>query len=215
MHRRIHTIAVFLTLACGLLLPSLVHAQATGQITGLITDPSGAVVPDATVEVVNEATGQKRTVNSRDDGFYLVPLVNPGIYQVKASKSGFGALTRNGNEVAVNGTTRVDFSLQVGQVAEQVIATATAPLVETSNATLGVVVDQQKVVDLPLNGRNFAQLGTLLPGVVAPPAAPRRIERHRHRRRLRRYHRQLQRQRNAKSIQQFPAGWRLQQRLIQ
>jgi hypothetical protein len=152
-----------------LLIPSLSRGQATGQITGLITDPSGAIVPDATIEVVNEATGQKRTVSSRDDGFYLVPLVNPGLYQVKASKSGFGTLTRNGNEVAVNGTTRVDFSLQVGQVAEQVIATATAPLVETSNATLGVVVDQQKVVDLPLNGRNFAQLGTLLPGVVAPP----------------------------------------------
>jgi outer membrane receptor protein involved in Fe transport len=170
MFRRVvNTIAVFLPLVCGVLVPSLSRAQATGQITGQITDPSGAVVPDATIEVVNEATGQKRTVSSREDGFYLVPLVNPGVYQVRASKSGFGALTRNGNEVAVNGTTRVDFSLQVGQVAEQVIATATAPLVETSNATLGVVIDQQKVVDLPLNGRNFAQLGTLIPGVVAPP----------------------------------------------
>src|SRR5437016_12730154 len=141
------TVAVLLPLICAQLVPSLLHAQATGQITGLITDPSGAVVPDATIEITNEATGQKRTVSSRDDGFYVVPLVNPGLYQVKASKSGFGTLTRNGNEVAVNGTTRVDFSLQVGQVAEQVIATATAPLVETSNATLGVVVDQQKVVD--------------------------------------------------------------------
>src|SRR5579864_5079163 len=171
VRRVVNTIAVSLTLICAWLVPSTAHAQATGQITGLITDPSGAVVPEANVEITNEATGQKRTVSSRDDGFYLVPLVNPGIYQVKASKSGFGTLTRNGNEVAVNGTTRVDFSLQVGQVAEQVIATATAPLVETSNATLGVVVDQQKVVDLPLNGRNFAQLGTLLPGVVAPPLA--------------------------------------------
>jgi len=168
---RATTAAVSLTLICALLVPSTAHAQATGQITGLITDPSGALVPDATVEITNEATGQKRTVSSRDDGFYVAPLVNPGIYQVKSSKSGFGTLTRNGNEVAVNGTTRVDFSLQVGQVAEQVIATAVAPLVETSNATLGVVVDQQKVVDLPLNGRNFAQLGTLLPGVVAPPLA--------------------------------------------
>jgi outer membrane receptor protein involved in Fe transport len=171
VRRFVNTVAVFLSLVCGQLVPTLLHAQATGQITGLITDPSGAIVPDATIEITNEATGQKRTVTSRDDGFYVAPLVNPGIYQVKASKSGFGTLTRNGNEVAVNGTTRVDFSLQVGQVAEQVIATAVAPLVETSNATLGVVVDQQKVVDLPLNGRNFAQLGTLLPGVVAPPAA--------------------------------------------
>jgi hypothetical protein len=171
LRRIVNTIAVLIPLVCGVLAPSSAQAQATGQITGLITDPSGAVVPDATVEITNEATGQKRTVTSRDDGFYVVPLVNPGLYQVRVSKSGFGGLTRNGNEVAVNGTTRVDFSLQVGQVAEQVIATAVAPLVETSNATLGVVVDQQKVVDLPLNGRNFAQLGTLLPGVVAPPQA--------------------------------------------
>ena len=163
--------ALLLPAMAALLLPSLVHAQATGQITGLITDPSGAVVPDATVEVTNQATGVKRTVTSGQDGFYLVPLVNPGTYQLRTSKSGFGALTRNDIEVAVNGTTRVDFALQVGQVAEQVIAQATAPLVETSNATLGVVVDQQKVVDLPLNGRNFAQLGTLLPGVVAPPSS--------------------------------------------
>src|SRR5579864_6463248 len=171
VRRVVNTIAVSLTLICAWLVPSTAHAQATGQITGPITDPSGAVVPDATIEIVNEATGQKRTVTSRDDGFYLVPLVNPGIYQVKASRIGFGTLTRNGNEVAVNGTTRVDFSLQVGEVAEQVTTVTAVSLVETSNATLGVVVDQQKVVDLPLNGRNFAQLGTLLPGVVAPPLA--------------------------------------------
>jgi outer membrane receptor protein involved in Fe transport len=160
-------VLVFLPLLC----PSEAWAQATGQITGLISDATGAVVPDAAIEVVNEATGQVRSVTSRGDGFYLVPLVNPGMYQIKATKTGFSTLTRNAIEVAVSGTTRVDITLQVGQVAEQVTASAVAPLVETRNATLGVVVDERKVVDLPLNGRNFAQLGTLLPGVVAPPAS--------------------------------------------
>ena len=162
--------ALFLVV-CGLILPSAARAQATGQITGQITDASGAVVPGATIEIVNEGTGQSRTVTSGVDGLYIVPLVNPGSYQLKATQTGFTTSVRNGIEVAVSGTTRVDFSLQVGQVSEQVTASAVAPLVETSNATLGVVVDEKKVVDLPLNGRNFAQLGTLLPGVVAPPGA--------------------------------------------
>ena len=162
-------LSALLLLVCGLILPSPAHAQATGQITGQVTDASGAVVPGATIEIVNEATGQSRTVTSSAAGLYIVPLVNPGTYQLKATQTGFTTLVRNGIEVAVSGTTRVDFSLQVGQVSEQVTASAVAPLVETSNATLGVVVDEKKVVDLPLNGRNFAQLGTLLPGVVAPP----------------------------------------------
>ena len=72
--------------------------------------------------------------------------------------------------VVVNETARVDLRLQVGAVTEQVTVEAPAPLVETKNATLGVVIDQKKVVDLPLNGRNFTQLGTLIPGVVAPPS---------------------------------------------
>ena len=164
-------LVVLFLLVFGLILPSAARAQATGQITGQVTDASGAVVPGAAIEVVNEATGQSRTAASSVDGLYIVPLVNPGSYQLKATKTGFTTLVRNGIEVAVSGTTRVDFSLQVGQVTEQVTASAVAPLVETTNATLGVVVDEKKVVDLPLNGRNFAQLGTLLPGVVAPPGA--------------------------------------------
>ena len=159
-----------LPVLCVGLIPSIAHAQATGQITGLVTDPSGGVVPNAAVEIKNEATGQSRSVTSGSDGFFTIPLVSPGKYEVKVSSSGFSTMTRGGVEVEVNGTSRVDFALIVGQVAEQVTATDVTDLVETRNATLGIVVDQQKVVDLPLNGRNFAQLGTLLPGVVAPPS---------------------------------------------
>jgi len=160
-------------LACALAvvgLPSAARAQATGQITGVITDDSGSVVPGATVEVTNQATGFTRNAVSGVDGVYTIPLLNPGRYDVKASLSGFRTSIRSGIDVVVNETARVDQQLQVGAVTEQVTVAASAPLVETKNATLGIVIDRQKVVDLPLNGRNFTQLGTLIPGVVAPPS---------------------------------------------
>jgi len=100
-----------------------------------------------------------------------VPLVQPGRYTVKAALAGFKAMVREGVVVTVGDTARVDFRLPVGAIEESVTVTGAAPLVETLHATLGIVVDQKQVVELPLNGRNFAQLGTLIPGVVAPPAA--------------------------------------------
>ena len=145
------------------------HAQATGQVTGLITDGTGGAIPETRIEITNEATGAKRLSSSGQDGLYTIPLVNPGRYRVTASHTGFSAGARS-VEVAVNGTSRVDFKMDVGSIVDHVDLVESAPLIETSNATLGVVIDQQKVVELPLNGRNFAQLGTLLPGVVAPPS---------------------------------------------
>ena len=159
---------------CGVLVllhPAFARAQATGQITGLVSDNSGAVVPGVTVEVTNQATGFTRNAVSELDGVYTIPLLNPGVYEVKASLTGFRTTLHGGVEVAVNGTARVDLQLQVGTVSEQVTVQGSSPLVETKNATLGVVIDQKKVVDLPLNGRNFTQLGTLTPGVVAPPSS--------------------------------------------
>lgn len=152
------------------LFPSVAAAQATGAITGVATDASGAVLPGVTVDVASRDTGQVRTATTGADGFFTIPLVNPGVYQVKATLSGFRTTIRDGIIVVVNETVRADVTLQVGQIAEQVTVLGQSPLVETTNATLGVVIDRQKVVDLPLNGRNFTQLGTLIPGVVAPPA---------------------------------------------
>jgi outer membrane receptor protein involved in Fe transport len=163
-------LALLFTGVCVLFAPPRTNAQVTGQITGLVSDSSGSVVPNATIKAVNQATHQARTVGSGSDGFYTVPLVNPGVYQVTASISGFSTMVRDSIQVAVDGTSRVDFTLQPGQVTEQITVQSAALLVETRNATLGVVIDTQKVVELPLNGRNFAQLGTLLPGVVAPPS---------------------------------------------
>jgi hypothetical protein len=145
------------------------QAQATGGMTGIVTDASGAVIPGATVEVVNQGTTQTRVVTTGADGFFAVPLLAPGQYSVKATLSGFKTTTREGITVRVNDTARVDIAMAVGAVEEAVTVTGEAPLVETSHATLGITIDEQQVVELPLNGRNFTQLGTLIPGVVAPP----------------------------------------------
>jgi hypothetical protein len=157
-----------LACAVALAVPAVAFAQATGSITGIVTDESGAVMPGVTVEATNVRTNQTRTAVTGNDGFYSIPLVPPGQYSLKGTLQGFKTVLREGVTVAVESTARVDMKLAVGGLEETVSVTADAPLVETSNATLGIVVDEKQVVELPLNGRNFAQLGTLLPGVVAP-----------------------------------------------
>ncbi len=153
-----------------LALPYRAGAQATGQVTGMVSDQTGLVIAGAKVELISTATGEVRTAATGSDGAYVFPLVAPGMYQERVSMAGFRTNLIKQAEVLVNGTTRLDVKLQVGSTTSEVTVTGATPLVETSNATLGDVVEQQSVVDLPLNGRNFAQLGTLIPGVVAPPS---------------------------------------------
>jgi Carboxypeptidase regulatory-like domain/TonB dependent receptor/TonB-dependent Receptor Plug Domain len=159
-----------LTLILGIAFsPAALYAQATGSIVGIVTDATGAFLPGVLVEITSTATGQSRVATSGTDGYFSVPLLPPGPYQVRGTLQGFKTFVRDGITVTVESTARVDIQLAVGGVQETISVTADAPLVETSNATLGIVVDEKKVVELPLNGRNFTQLGTLLPGVVAPP----------------------------------------------
>lgn len=151
-------------------IPARLAAQATGSMAGVVTDDSGAVIPGVAIEVRNVGTGQSRSAITGPDGRYAVPLLQPGPYEVKGTLAGFKTFVREGVTVTVESTARVDIQMSVGGLDETISITADAPLVETSSATLGIVVDEKKVVELPLNGRNFTQLGTLLPGVVAPPA---------------------------------------------
>jgi hypothetical protein len=160
-----------LAVVCLWLLPSRAAAQSSGAVNGVVSDDSGAVLPGATVTVVNTGTGQTRTATSGSDGFYSVPLLQPGTYRLTFTLQGFSTLIRDGVKVTVSETARVNARLEVGGRAEDVTVVGDVPLVETANATMGIVIDEKKVVDLPLNGRNFTQLGTLIPGVVAPPAA--------------------------------------------
>ncbi len=152
-------------------LPFLALAQATGTITGVATDQSELVLPGVTIEITSVATNQTRRAVTGSDGFYTVPLLQPGAYVVKASLAGFQTTVRQGVQVTVESTTRVDLRLGVASLQEAITIIDEPPLVETSNSHLGIVVDGKKIVELPLNGRNFTQLGTLLPGVVAPPGA--------------------------------------------
>ena len=148
------------------------EAQATGAISGVVTDESGAWIPGASVEVTNTANGSVRTAITGDGGVYTVPLLQPGPYSVKISIFGFKSMVRDGVVVTVNETARVDARLPVGELTESIVIDGKyLPLVDTSSATLGIVVGEKQIVELPLNGRNFSQLGTLLPGVTTPPAA--------------------------------------------
>jgi len=146
-------------------------AQAAGSITGTVSDESGAILPGVTIEVTNTATNQVRSAISEADGHYTIRQLPPGRYLVKATVGGFKIVLREGVTVTVETAARVDLQMSVGALEESVTVTAEAPLVETRSATLGTVIDEKKIVELPLNGRNFTQLGTLMPGVVAPPAA--------------------------------------------
>ena len=151
--------------------PSPVVAQATGSITGVATDESGAVIPGATIEATNTATNASRTAVTGAEGLYTIPLLQPGAYKVTATVSGFRTATRDNVIVEVESSSRIDFRLSVGALVETITISERPPLVETSHAQLGLVVGREQILELPLNGRNFTQLGTLMPGVVAPPTA--------------------------------------------
>jgi hypothetical protein len=161
--------ALVVVILANLLTSARVHAQATGQINGVITDGTGGVVPGVTIEATNTATGAVRSAASSAEGFYTIPLLPPGNYTLKASLDGFKTQQRDGVRVTVTETSRVAFQLEIGTLSETTVIVGEVPLVETTNATHGIVINEQQVVELPLNGRNFTQLGTLIPGVVAPP----------------------------------------------
>src|ERR1035437_10119256 len=144
-----------------------VSAQvSTGIILGVAKDTSGASVPGATITITNVDTNATRTIVTGDDGAYRVPALLVGHYQVKAEHAGFKTETRSGIilEVAQEAVVNVDF--QVGTAEQQVLVTGEAPVVNTSNATLGGIVNEQKMQDLPLNGRNYVDLSLLQPGVT-------------------------------------------------
>lgn len=139
----------------------------TGEMFGVVTDPTGATVPGAEVAITNRDTGQRKTVLSGTGGDYIVPLLPVGTYSAEVRKSGFRSVRRTGLQLQTVQSLRVDFSLPIGDVTETVAVTAEAPQVDTRSTTLGMVVDDRRVRDLPLNGRNTLNLATLVPGVTS------------------------------------------------
>ena len=153
-------------LALALLWSSPALAQiGTGSISGAVLDSSGAVIPEVQIIVTNADTGVSRSTTSTSSGDYSFPGLLPGHYSLTAKKEGFRTTNMPAFELQVDQKARVDITLQVGQVSQSVNVEATAPLLDAESATVGQVIENRRVVDLPLNGRNFLDLTTLSPGV--------------------------------------------------
>src|SRR5438067_5318785 len=150
----------------------VVSAQTFGQITGEVKDPSGAIVPGASVTATNSATNALRSTVTNESGIYSFPALVPGIYSLKVELPGFQPVVRSNIELQVQQTARVDFTLSVGQTAQTVEVSDFAQLLTTESATVGTVIPEKTIVDLPLNGRNFLQLVSLSPNVSYGFTAP-------------------------------------------
>jgi len=146
--------------------------QTLGEITGQVSDSSGAVIAGATVTATNVATNAARNSVTSDAGIYAFPSLAPGVYNVRVEKAGFKTTTSTNVEVQVQQTVRLDFALTVGQISESIEVTGAAAQLQAENSTVGTVIENQRIVELPLNGRNYLQLVSLSPNVTtASPSA--------------------------------------------
>lgn len=153
---------VGLALAC---LVFAAFAQTLGDISGEVRDSSGAVIAGVQVTLTNAETNASRTATTNESGIYAFPALTPGTYNIKAEKQGFKGVTTSGITVQVQQNVRMDLTMTVGAVSESIEVSASAIALATENATVGTVVEQKRIVELPLNGRNYLQLTALSPNV--------------------------------------------------
>src|SRR5215510_10742636 len=154
---------ILMMLACASFAPA---QTATGGVNGNVTDPSGAIVPGATIKLTNEATQVETLSKTNETGNYVFVGVQPGTYTLKVEMTGFRSVEAKGLRVDVSQTVTQNFTFEVGGVTETVEVDFAAPLVNSTSSELGTVIEQRVVGDLPLNGRNFTQLLTLTPGAT-------------------------------------------------
>jgi outer membrane receptor protein involved in Fe transport len=157
------TVFVFVMVA----VPAL--AQSTAVLQGKVTDPKGAVIPNATILVRNEATSLERTAQTDGEGNYQVAALPVGKYRVEVKAPGFQTATASRLSVEVARTVVQNFQLEVGDISQTVEVTSDAPVIESATTSVGTVINQRTVQEIPLNGRHFVDLGLLLPGSVTPP----------------------------------------------
>ena len=152
-------LCLFFCLSLGL------FGQTFGDLSGEIRDSSGAAVAGAKITLTNSSTGANRDTMTSDSGTYAFPSLQPGTYTMKVEKPGFKTSTRTALEIQVQQSRREDIDLQVGNVTETIDVVASAISLATENATLGTVIGNKQIVEMPLNGRNYLQLVSLAPNV--------------------------------------------------
>src|SRR6185503_1845019 len=138
----------------------------TGQINGVITDNTGAVVPGATVKALEVATGLSRDTVSGADGRYTFTAMRPTTYDITAELTGFRTSQRKGVLLQANENLTVNFGIELGTLAETVTVSGESPVVDVTSSAISEVVDSKRIVELPLNGRDAAKLSTLVAGMV-------------------------------------------------
>ena len=160
--------ALFAAMVCSLafFLSPLLHGQATGSISGTVSDPTGAVASGAKVTVTAQAIGLTRESKTDDTGHYLIPLLPVAHYAVRVELQGFQPAEAKDIRLQVDERRELDFTLSPASVQTAVEVAATEVAVETTTPTLGQVINSQQVAELPLNGRDFVQLATLTPGTT-------------------------------------------------
>ena len=156
------TLSIFLAVCC---LSVIGFAQPAG-IQGIITDDSNATVPGAKVTVTNVATGVSSSTATNEQGFYTAPFLGPGSYRIEVSKASFSRLTRDNVQVNVGQTVRADFILKLGEVSQRIEISATSALLDSESSSTGQVIDNKRIVEMPLNKRNYLELARLSAGVV-------------------------------------------------
>src|ERR1035438_4856827 len=156
--------AVFFMLASG---GRAQNAISTGSISGQVTDASGAAVVGATVIVTNEATGVKLTARTNGTGFYSFPSLTVDTYDASVTETGFKTAVVNNLVVQVGQNAGVNFTLQVGAIADSVTVTADVPLLRTTESTVSTVVNENLIANLPLSGRRYTDFVLLTPNTTA------------------------------------------------
>src|SRR6202790_4007220 len=144
----------------------LLYSQANGSLSGTVADKTGSVISGATVKITSQGTGVAREVKTDGSGHYIAPFLPVAVYTIRVESQGFQTTEQKDIRLQVDEQREIDFSLNPASVSSTVEVSATEVAVETTNPTLGQVITSEQVADLPLNGRDFVQLATLIPGVT-------------------------------------------------
>ena len=168
----VRVVIVVLALVCVFFpMRSAISQAARGSVSGELRDPSGSAIPDVQIKLTEVRTNQEYSAKANESGFYTFVNLMPGSYSLTVEAPGFKKLVQEGIQLATGEMLRVDAKLAIGSPSETVTVTSDAPLLRSESGSLGQVVSNRSVIELPLNGRNFLGLVGLAAGVANPPGS--------------------------------------------